>query len=65
MKTNKFKVTVTAVGYETTELIVEATSKQYAGSLFTLEALRAWAKHNDIAQDSSSYGLAFVRVSKV
>jgi hypothetical protein len=55
--TKTYKLTVSAIGYESTTLIVKASTKLVAKMNFEREAFRKFAKHNDISMpDARGFG---------
>ena len=62
MKLSKYKITVSALGYDDYSATVTASSKQSAGNYRT-EIVRRWLQSNDI--DADSKGLASVKIEIV
>jgi uncharacterized protein YdbL (DUF1318 family) len=51
---NKYKITISAIGYETTVATVEASTKLIAKINFERDAIKAFAKHNAISTSDAS-----------
>lgn len=62
MKT--FNFTISAIGYETTTLTVEASTTLVAKVNFTREAFRKFARNNDISM-SDAKGFGSLTIEKV
>lgn len=50
---NIYKITVRAVGYETTSTTVEAKSRRSAEKKGFMQALRNWAQANDVDMETA------------
>ena len=64
MKDKNYRLTVNAIGYESTSVEVSATDKNSALTKFQSAALKKFAVHNDISM-SDARGFGFISVEKV